>query len=131
MSLMRCRSCLAKFAVGLLRCPQCQKVSELFARPEHEAEQEENMPKITVGGGASNAAAEQDVAAAQAAEQAAQEALAQARQDAASQLADLNAVADHGPAATEAPDAGTPAESEQAASTPTPKPRKKAAAPPA
>lgn len=56
MSLMRCRSCTCRFAVGLLRCPQCQQVSELYAQPEHEAEaEEENMPKITVGGGASNA----------------------------------------------------------------------------
>lgn len=57
MSLMRCRSCSTRFAVGLLRCPQCQQVSELYAVPEHvAAAEEENMPKITVGGGASNAA---------------------------------------------------------------------------
>lgn len=59
MSLMRCRSCSTRFAVGLLRCPQCQQVSELYAVPEHvAAAEEENMPKITVGGGASNAAEE-------------------------------------------------------------------------
>lgn len=59
MSLMACRSCSTRFAVGLLRCPQCQAVSEIYARPSHEADaEEENMPKITVGGGASNALAD-------------------------------------------------------------------------
>lgn len=59
MSLMRCRGCSTRFAVGLLRCPQCQAISEIYARPEHEANaEEENMPKITVGGGASNALAD-------------------------------------------------------------------------
>lgn len=59
MAWMACRSCSALFAVGLLRCPQCSAVSELFAVPEEvvEAEQEqENMPKISVEGGPSNAA---------------------------------------------------------------------------
>jgi len=57
MAWMQCRGCLTKFAVGLLRCPQCGKVSELFAAPEEviEAEQEANMPKISVAGGPSNA----------------------------------------------------------------------------
>lgn len=57
MAWMQCRSCSAKFAVGLLRCPQCQELSELFAAPEEviEAEQEANMPKISVEGGPSNA----------------------------------------------------------------------------
>lgn len=56
MSLMRCRNCTTRFAVGLLRCPHCGERSELYAVPEHEAAtEEENMPKITVGGGASNA----------------------------------------------------------------------------
>lgn len=56
MSLMRCRGCSTKHAVGLLRCPQCQELSELYAVPEHvAADEEDNMPKITVGGGASNA----------------------------------------------------------------------------
>jgi hypothetical protein len=112
MSLMRCRSCLAKFAVGLLRCPQCQKVSELFAWPEHEAEQEENMPKITVGGGASNAALDEQAVA----------------EETTAPVAAPDAVAE--PAA---PAAETPAEPEESASVPTPAPkaRKKAAAPPA
>lgn len=61
MSLMRCRGCTTKFAVGLLRCPQCHEVSELYAVPEHvAAAEEENMPKITVGDGASNALADED-----------------------------------------------------------------------
>jgi hypothetical protein len=61
MSLMRCRSCSTRFAVGLLRCPQCQAFSELYAVQDHVAEaKERSMPKITVGGGASNAADEPD-----------------------------------------------------------------------
>jgi hypothetical protein len=53
---MVCRECTAKFAVGLLRCPQCQAVSELYAVPDYVADaEEENMPKITVAAGASNA----------------------------------------------------------------------------
>ncbi len=57
MAWMHCRGCSAKYAVGLLRCPQCQALSELFAVPEEvvEAEQEADMPKISVGGGPSNA----------------------------------------------------------------------------
>lgn len=57
MAWMACRSCLTKFAVGLLRCPQCGAVSELFAVPEEvvEAEQEADMPKISVHGGPSSA----------------------------------------------------------------------------
>lgn len=57
MAWMACRSCSAKFAVGLLRCPQCGAVSELFAVPEEvvEAEQEAEMPKISVHGGPSSA----------------------------------------------------------------------------
>lgn len=58
MAWMQCRGCSAKFAVGLLRCPQCQAVSELYAVPEEviEAEQQEaGMPKISVEGGPSSA----------------------------------------------------------------------------
>lgn len=59
MAWMYCRSCSALFAVGLLRCPQCQAVSELYAAPEEvveaEQEQEAEMPKIGVGAGPSNA----------------------------------------------------------------------------
>lgn len=61
MAWMACRNCTAKYAVGLLRCPQCGAVSELFAVPDYVAEaEEENMPKITVAGGASNALGEPD-----------------------------------------------------------------------
>lgn len=59
MAWMRCRSCLTLFAVGLLRCPHCQAVSELYARPDHEDDQEEQMPKITIAG-ASNALEERE-----------------------------------------------------------------------
>lgn len=52
MAWMQCRSCSAKFAVGLLRCPQCSAMSELYAAPEEviEAEKETAMPKITIAG---------------------------------------------------------------------------------
>ncbi|ACU71758.1 hypothetical protein Caci_2849 [Catenulispora acidiphila DSM 44928] len=59
MAWMQCRSCSTKFAVGLLRCPQCDAVSELYAVPEEvieaEQEQEAAVPKISVEGGPSNA----------------------------------------------------------------------------
>ena len=54
MAWMRCRSCTALFAIGLLRCPQCQAMSELYARPDYEEDQEESVPKTTLVG-ASNA----------------------------------------------------------------------------
>lgn len=59
MAWMRCRSCTTLFAIGLLRCPQCQAMSELYARPDYEDEQEEQMPKATVAG-ASNALEERE-----------------------------------------------------------------------
>lgn len=59
MAWMRCRSCSTLFAVGLLRCPHCQAMSELYARPDYEDEQEEQMPKATVAG-ASNALEERE-----------------------------------------------------------------------
>lgn len=50
MSLWTCSNtaCGCRFAVGLFRCPQCGTVSPQFAK-------EEEMAKITVGGGVSNA----------------------------------------------------------------------------
>lgn len=61
MAWMQCRSCSTKFAVGLLRCPQCRAVSEMYAVPEEviEAEREaKGVPKISVEGGPSNALGE-------------------------------------------------------------------------
>jgi hypothetical protein len=56
MAWMDCRGCSTRFAVGLLRCPKCGAVSQLYAMPEEvEAEQEANVPKISVEGGPSNA----------------------------------------------------------------------------
>lgn len=56
MALMVCRSCTTRFAVGLLRCPHCGALSELYAVPDYIADaEEENMPKISVEGGPSNA----------------------------------------------------------------------------
>lgn len=51
MSLMQCRGCPAKFVVGLLRCPRCGQMSELFAPPD----QGDDVPKISVHGGPSSA----------------------------------------------------------------------------
>lgn len=45
MSLMVCRSCTAKFAVGLRMCPQCT------AEDAYEEGTEDDMPKTTVHGG--------------------------------------------------------------------------------
>jgi hypothetical protein len=72
MAWMACRGCSTKFAVGLLRCPQCGAVSELFAVPEEvvEAEQEADMPKISVHGGPSSALGAADEPAADAAPEA-------------------------------------------------------------
>lgn len=67
MAWMRCRSCSALFAIGLLRCPQCGAISELYARPDWE--DEETMPKITIAG-ASNALESREPAAVAAAAQA-------------------------------------------------------------
>ena len=44
MALLECLRCTTRFAVGLLHCPHC--LSEEF--------QEADLPKITVGGGASH-----------------------------------------------------------------------------
>lgn len=56
MSWMACRSCTTRFAVGLLQCPHCQALSELYAVPDYVVDaEEENMPKISVEGGPSNA----------------------------------------------------------------------------
>lgn len=55
MSLMQCRSCPAKYVVGLLRCPRCNQVSELYVARCAGEPKEENMPKISATGGASNA----------------------------------------------------------------------------
>lgn len=49
MALEVCPGCTCRFAVGLLRCPQCGAVAPLFAK----LAKEEPMPRITVHGGAS------------------------------------------------------------------------------
>lgn len=55
MSIEVCPSCTCRFAVGLLRCPQCGTDAPLFA--DRITTQEEPMPRITVAAGPSNAAA--------------------------------------------------------------------------
>lgn len=48
-----CSHCRTRFALGLMRCPRCQKVSPQYAANV----KEEYMPRITVADGPSNAAA--------------------------------------------------------------------------
>jgi hypothetical protein len=55
-SIELCPGCGCRFAVGLLRCPQCQAIAPLFA--ERVKEEEGTVPRITVAGGPSNAAAQ-------------------------------------------------------------------------
>lgn len=45
-----CPKCTCRFAVGLLRCPQCHEVAPMFA----DRMKEDTMPRITVAGGPSN-----------------------------------------------------------------------------
>jgi len=132
MAWMQCRSCRAKFAVGLLRCPQCNAMSELYAVPEEviEAEQEANVPKISVEGGPSNALGEpleEEVPAAGPAE--ALEHLEPVTSDATSDASDEGAEPGEGADAAEAPAAASgaavTAEPEPASAS---KPAKKAAA---
>jgi hypothetical protein len=57
MATWECAECTAKYAVGAPKCPQCGstiRVNDLVA-----PEEEEDMAKITVHGGATNAAADE------------------------------------------------------------------------
>jgi hypothetical protein len=57
-ALWQCAECTAKYAVGLLRCPQCGstvRVNEAAQPPEEDT----GMAKVTVHGGASNAVADE------------------------------------------------------------------------
>jgi hypothetical protein len=56
MSIEVCPRCTCRFAVGLLRCPQCGEVAPLFA--DRTTTEEDQMPRITVGAGPTNAAAQ-------------------------------------------------------------------------
>lgn len=55
MALRYCTGCTTRFAVGLPRCPWC-------GSREHVEEGEQDMAKITVHGGPSNAAADEQAA---------------------------------------------------------------------
>lgn len=46
-----CPDCTARFAVGLLRCPQCGTPAPQFA---DRMKEDDDMPRITVAGGPSN-----------------------------------------------------------------------------
>jgi hypothetical protein len=50
-----CTGCKTRFALGLLRCPRCKQVSPQYAAAVKK--KEKGMPRITVAGGPSNAAA--------------------------------------------------------------------------
>ncbi len=56
MSIEFCTKCPCRFAVGLACCPQCGALAPGFAARQRRAE--ENMPRITVAGGPSNAQAQ-------------------------------------------------------------------------
>jgi hypothetical protein len=132
MAWMQCRSCTAKFAVGLLWCPQCNAMSELYAVPEEviEAEQEANVPKISVANGPSNALGEpleEEVPAAEPAETS--EHLEPETSDATSGALDEGAEPDEGADAAEAsPAASGAAVTAESVAAPASKPAKKAAA---
>ncbi|TMC47282.1 MAG: hypothetical protein E6J20_19980 [Chloroflexi bacterium] len=49
-----CGGCQTRFAIGLLRCPRCKQIAPQYAA---NVKKEEAMPRITVAGGPSNAAA--------------------------------------------------------------------------
>ena len=51
MALETCPKCTCRFAVGLLRCPQCQATAPAFA---DRMKEDTDMPRITVAGGPSN-----------------------------------------------------------------------------
>lgn len=52
MALLLCTGCTSRYAVGAPRCPECGST---------EFEEDHDMPKITVHGGASNAAQDTEV----------------------------------------------------------------------
>jgi len=133
MAWMQCRDCSAKFAVGLLRCPQCNAMSELYAVPEEviEAEQEEaNVPKISVWSGPSNALGEpleEEVSATEPAE--APEHLESETSDATSDASDEGAEPEEGADGAEtSPAASGAAVTAEPEPAPASKPAKKAAA---
>lgn len=55
MALEVCTECTCRFAVGLLRCPQCEAPAPTFA---DRMKEDDSMPRITVAGGPSNADAQ-------------------------------------------------------------------------
>ena len=130
MAWMQCRDCGAKFAIGLLRCPQCNAMSELYAVPEEviEAEQEATVPKISVGGGPSNALGQPLEAEAPATEPPeAPEHLEPEMSDATSDATNGEAEPEEGAAVGDAASQEAPAVVEPE-SAPAPKPAKKTAA---
>jgi predicted ATP-dependent serine protease len=58
MGLWECAECTAKYAVGLPKCPQCESTVRVNEATQP-AEEDTDMAKVTVHGGASNAAADE------------------------------------------------------------------------
>jgi hypothetical protein len=56
-ALWQCAECTTKYAVGLPKCPQCESVVRVNENTQPDEESE--MAKVTVHGGASNAAADE------------------------------------------------------------------------
>jgi hypothetical protein len=56
MAVWTCAECTADYAVGAPACPQCGSVVRIDERPQRD--REDDMAKVTVHGGPSNAAAE-------------------------------------------------------------------------
>jgi hypothetical protein len=57
-ALWECAECTTKYAVGLPKCPHCESVVRVNENTQPEEEDSE-MAKVTVHGGASNAAADE------------------------------------------------------------------------
>ncbi|MFK0018197.1 hypothetical protein [Streptomyces sp. NPDC090798] len=60
MALWECAECTTKYSVGAPQCPQCDSVVRVNENTQPEEESE--MAKVTVHGGASNAAADEQEA---------------------------------------------------------------------
>ncbi|MEV3857730.1 hypothetical protein AB0J38_25820 [Streptomyces sp. NPDC050095] len=58
MAVWQCAECTAKYSVGAPKCPQCGSVVRMNESTQPDEQEENSMAKVTVHGGASNAAAE-------------------------------------------------------------------------
>ncbi|NUO43735.1 MAG: hypothetical protein HOV82_17065 [Streptomyces sp.] len=58
MAVWECAECTTKYAVGAPKCPHCESVVRVDERAQKPEEEESDMAKVTVHGGASDATAE-------------------------------------------------------------------------